>query len=284
MKITITTAQNTRLPFILLKTFFPVAKALAFNIFLVIGMIVAVTITTVFKLQQPGVKTFMLLLAAFGSVMGVINTVLSANGHILTFVFGFLDVLAATVVLLDNGIMGNFALHAFYFLPMQFIGFWQWRKRGAKVGSEGEEGAKVKARRLSGKQWAWLVGGILAGIAVLYTILFFVDKAQLDAGKITSFNKSKILLDAVVMTLNIAGQVLLSFAFMEQWYIWILVNISSISLWAVALMGDLGSGNAAVMLIKYIFYLMNSLNGLRIWLNLCKEPDSEKVPTANLDN
>ncbi|MBR3440341.1 MAG: nicotinamide mononucleotide transporter [Bacteroidales bacterium] len=257
---------------------------LAFNIFLVIGMIVAVTITTVFKLQQPGVKTFMLLLAAFGSVMGVINTVLSANGHILTFVFGFLDVLAATVVLLDNGIMGNFALHAFYFLPMQFIGFWQWRKRGAKVGTEGEEGAKVKARRLSGKQWAWLVGGILAGIAVLYTILFFVDKAQLDAGKITSFNKSKILLDAVVMTLNIAGQVLLSFAFMEQWYIWILVNISSISLWAVALMGDLGSGNAAVMLIKYIFYLMNSLNGLRIWLNLCKEPDSEKVPTANLDN
>ena len=106
---------------------------LAFNIFLVTGMIVAVTITTVFKLQQPGVKTFMLLLAAFGSVMGVVNTVLSANGHILTFVFGLLDVLAATVVLLDNGIMGNFALHAFYFLPMQFVGFWQWSKRGAKV-------------------------------------------------------------------------------------------------------------------------------------------------------
>ena len=91
---------------------------LAFNIFLVTGMIVAVTLTTVFKLQQPGVKTFMLLLAAFGSVMGVINTVLSANGHLLTFLFGFLDVLAATVVLYDNGIMGNFALHAFYFLPM----------------------------------------------------------------------------------------------------------------------------------------------------------------------
>ncbi len=87
---------------------------LAFNIFLVTGMIVAVTITTIFKLQQPGVKTFMLLLAAFGSVMGVINTVLSANGHLLTFLFGFLDVLAATVVLYDNGIMGNFALHAFY--------------------------------------------------------------------------------------------------------------------------------------------------------------------------
>ena len=45
--------------------------------------------------------------------------------------------------------------------------------------------------------------------------------------KIDSVDKFKILLDAVVMILNIAGQVLMSLAFMEQWYIWILVNISS---------------------------------------------------------
>ena len=107
---------------------------------------------------------------------------------------------------------------------------------------------------------------------------------SLNAGKIESFNKSKILLDAVVMTLNIAGQVLLSFAFMEQWYLWILVNISSISLWAVALLSGTGSGNASVMLIKYIFYLMNSINGLRIWLNLCKEPAFEGPATSDLDN
>ena len=120
----------------------------------------------------------------------------------------------------------------------------------------------------------WLVGGITVGIAALYGILYTVDAAKLSAGKIDSFNKSKVLLDAVVMTLNIAGQILLSFAFMEQWYIWILVNISSISLWTVALLSGTGSGNAGVMLIKYVFYLMNSLNGLRIWLNLCKEPAS----------
>ena len=257
---------------------------LAFNIFLVTGMIVAVTITTIFKLQQPEVKTFMLLLAAFGSTMGVVNTVLSANGHILTFVFGLLDVLVATVVCYDNGIMGNFALHAFYFLPMQFIGFWQWRKRGAAIGSAHQEDTKVRARRLTGRQWVWLVCGVLVGIAVLYLVLYYVDVAKLDSGKITSVNKPKILLDAVVMALNIAGQVLLSFAFMEQWYIWILVNISSISLWSVALLSGSGSGNAAVMLIKYIFYLMNSLNGLRIWLNLCKQPEAVRPLTTNLDN
>ena len=242
---------------------------LAFNIFLVTGMLVAVTITTIFKLQQPGVRTFMLLLASFGSVMGVVNTVMSANGNILTFVFGFIDVLIGTIVYLDNGIMGNFALHAFYFLPMQFIGFWQWSKRGAKVRS-GEEGVHLKARRLTGRQWAWLAAGISIGIAALYFMLLYVDGAKLAAGKITEVDKPKILLDAVVMILNIAGQVLMSLAFMEQWYIWLLVNISSISLWSVAVINGAGSGNAAVMLIKYVFYLLNSINGLRIWLSLSK--------------
>lgn len=243
---------------------------LAFNIFLVTGMLLAVTVTTIFKLQQPGVRTFMLLLAAFGSVMGVVNTVMSANGNILTFVFGFIDVLIGTIVYLDNGIIGNFALHAFYFLPMQFIGFWQWSKRGAKTRSDESGGSGLKARRLTARQWIWLVAGIFIGVAALYIILLYVDGAKLAAGKIDCVDRPKILLDAVVMVLNIAGQVLMSLAFMEQWYIWILVNVSSISLWSVALMGGSGSGNAAVMLIKYVFYLLNSLNGLRIWLSLSR--------------
>ena len=243
---------------------------LAFNVFLITGMLVALTLTTLFKLQQPGARTFMLVLAAFGAMMGILNTVLSANGHILTFVFGLIDVVLASIVLFDNGIMGNFALHAFYFLPMQFIGFWQWRKRGARMEGTSGVSSGLHARRLSRRQWATLAAGLAAGITALYFILLFVDNTQLAQGRISSVSKPKVLLDATVMGLNIAGQVLLSFAFMEQWYIWILVNISSICLWAVTLMGPGASGNAAVMLVKYVFYLLNSLNGLRIWLNLSR--------------
>lgn len=243
---------------------------LVFNIILVCGMFVAVAVTTAFKLQQPGVKAAMLLLAGFGSLMGVVNTVMSANGNILTFVFGFIDVLVGTLIYLDNGIMGNFALHAFYFLPMQVIGFWQWRRRGAGSRDEDGEVRKVTARRLDGRQWMWLCLSLAAGIAVLSAVLFMVDSAKVDAGRLGSVDTSKVLLDATVMALNIAGQVLLSFAFVEQWYLWILVNISSIVLWAVALAGGTGSGNASVMLVKYVFYLLNSLNGLRIWLRLSR--------------
>ena len=120
---------------------------LAFSIFLVLGMLVAVTITTVFKLRQPDAKTFLLVFAAFGSLMGVINTVLSANGYILTFLFGFIDVVIYAFVCWKNGVVGQFALHAFYFLPMQLVGFLQWRKRGAS------HDRQVRAKRFTKKQW-----------------------------------------------------------------------------------------------------------------------------------
>lgn len=235
---------------------------LAFNIFLVTGMLVAVTVTTLLKLRQPEVRTFMLLLAGFGSLTGVVNTVMSANGNILTFVFGFVDVLIGSIVYFDNGIPGNFALHAFYFLPMQFIGFWQWRKRGARLGSGAGGSRKVTPRRLTGRQGLYVAGGVLAGTAVAYLILLNMGGGTPD--------KPKILLDAIVTVLNITGQILMSLAFMEQWYIWNLVNVSSICLWAVTIAGSSASGYAVVMLLKYVFYLLNSLNGLRIWLSLSR--------------
>ena len=100
-----------------------------FNAFILVGMLLAVVVTNVYKFQQPGARHFMLLLASVGALTGVINTVLSANGNILTFLFGLIDVTIASYVAFDSSIRpggdpvwGNFALHAFYFLPMQFVG------------------------------------------------------------------------------------------------------------------------------------------------------------------
>jgi nicotinamide mononucleotide transporter len=137
--------------------------------------------------------------------------------------------------------------------------------------AEGGESAKVRARRLTKREWLYVIIGLLIGMVVVYFILLLIDQMKLEAGKIDTLNRPKILLDAVVMMLNIAGQVLLSLAFMEQWYIWNLVNVASISLWLVTLMGSGASGYAVVMLIKYVFYLLNSINGLRIWLGLSRE-------------
>ena len=225
-------------------------------------MVVVIAITTVFKLQQPDARVLMLLIAALGSVMGVASTVLSANGIIWTFIFGILDVTFCCIVAADNQIWGNFALHLFYFLPMQFVGIWQWRKRGAK-GSKSE----VKARRFTGKQWLIMVASVLAGLATVYFILVQIKLRTVGA----DFDRSQVFFDAAVTTFNIAGQILMSLAFYEQWYLWILVNVFSIFLWGSTMMSSAASSYTVVMFIKYCFYLVNSVNGLRIWYKLSKQ-------------
>ena len=225
-------------------------------------MVVVIAITTAFKLQDPQARTTMLLIAAFGSVMGVASTVLSANGLLWTFLFGVLDVTLGTIVAADNGLWGNFALHLFFFLPMQFVGLWQWRKRGAS----GEK--EVRARRLSPRQ-RWLVAGcVVAGLVLSYAVLLWIKMRTVAPDQV---NRPQIFFDAAVFTFNIAGQILMSLAYMEQWVVWNLVNVSSICLWGSTMVSSEASSYTVVMFIKYCFYLLNSINGLRIWIHLSQE-------------
>lgn len=249
-----------------------------FNLFILVGMTAAVVVVNVFKLQEPDVKVVKQLVVALGAIMGVVNTVLSANGNIWTFFFGILDVCICSYTNLDSGNIGQFLQHVLYFLPMQFVGFWQWRKRGASLKSEGGETRKVKARRLDSKQWAIAFASFVIGTAVAYAILYWVDLSQFNAGRISEIDKSKILLDAAVVVLNIIGQILMSLAFADQWYVWNLVNVFSILLWLNRLVSPEATSYTMVMVIKYSFYLLNSVNGLRIWLRLSRRNGEESVP------
>lgn len=234
-----------------------------FSIILMTLMVVAIAITTGIKLGQPSARTFFIIVAAIGSVMGVASSVMSANGYIWTFIFGLMDIACCLIVDADNGVWGDFSLHLLYLLPMQFVGIWQWRKRGAK-GTTSE----VKARRLNGKQILYVVLGTAAVLAAVYFILLQVKLHTVDPSQI---NRVQVASDAARTTFNIAGQILMALAFYEQWYFWIFVNIASIFLWGSTMAMSEASSYTVVMFVKYCFYLINSLNGLRIWYNLSRK-------------
>ena len=230
-----------------------------FNTFILVGMAVVTVVVTAIKFRDADSGRAMLVISAFGSLMGVLCTVCAANGRILTFLFGLIDVSIYGVMCLIGTRYGNAALHLLYFLPMQFVGYFQWRKRGA------EEERKVQARRLDGKQWLLYGSIFLAGLVAAYFILAALDKTE-AAGVV----KWLVVMDAFSMMCNILGQYLLSTAYMEQWYFWIGVNVSTILMWALTLRHDPGSAFASIYIVKYSFYLLNSLNGLRIWYNLSR--------------
>jgi nicotinamide mononucleotide transporter len=240
-----------------------------FNAFILIGMAVAIVLTTILKFNASESGRIGLLIAAFGSLMGILSVVCSANGRIYTFLFGLLDVAIYAVMCFvtwhkGGAGLGNAIINGLYFVPMQFVGFAQWKKRGAEAHTQ------VKARRLNGKQWILFSALFLVGTIVVYLILCSVDKEA--AGR---FLRVAVLMDAVSMVCNILGQYLLSTAYMEQWIFWIMVNIASVIMWSVALRNS-SDQYSVIYVVKYAFYLLNSLNGLRIWINLSKRHEDCK--------
>ncbi len=143
---------------------------------------------------------------------------------------------------------------------MQFIGYYQWRRRGAALSkaeaqSDQDKALAVKARRMNWSQRSLLALACIVLIAAATIIL-------------TKVNDPQPLKDGTTTVLSIIAQALLSLAFMEQWVLWIIVNVVSVIMWVILVLR--GEPHAAVMVIMWAFYLLNSINGLRVWLNLSK--------------
>lgn len=233
-----------------------------YSSFILIGMAAVLLITTTLKFDDcSSVKDKVLLVvSSFGALCGILCTVTGANGKLITFLFGLLDVTIYSVMCLIGHNYGTAALHIVYLIPMQFVGISQWKKRGAGAGRE------VKPRRLSARQWAIASGAFLAASFIAYLILLQFNESS--AGK---FLVAAVLSDAIVMVCNIIGQFLMATAYAEQWFFWIGVNISSIVMWSFAFSRPETADIALIYVVKYCFYLLNSLNGLRNWMLRSRE-------------
>ena len=237
-----------------------------FSAFVLIGMAVVTITATAFKFGPADPQARMLLvISALGSLMGVAASVTSANGLAVNFIFGLFNVTIYASICLYNWYnggsgLGHALLHFLYMTPMQIVGLVQWKKRG-----HNEQGS-VHARRLKpGQRW------MLAGLYLLASVVAYFIIARFDRSAAGTFIKVAVVLDVLPLVCNIIGQLLMSTAYMEQWFFWIGVNVFSIIMWSNALSQDPGSSYATIYIIKYSFYLLNSLNGIRNWLILSKK-------------
>ena len=226
----------------------------AYDWFLIIGVVAS---NIVYSLLSGDVD----FVGSVAAIAGVLCVVLVAKGSIWNYLFGLVNVSMYAYISYKASLYGDAGLNALYYLPMQFIGWWQWRKRGAAMSESeaGGNGVQVKARRFTWRQRAFLAAGcILAVVAGGFVLQHFGDPQPFK--------------DSTTTVLSIVAQALMALAFMEQWVLWIITNIVSVVMWVVCVMR--GEAHAAVMVIMWSFYLMNSINGLRVWMRLSR-PDED---------
>ena len=198
------------------------------------------------------------IVGSIAGIAGVLCVVLVAKGNIWNYLFGIVNVSMYAYISFKASLYGDAALNALYYVPMQFIGWCQWRKRGAAMteAKSGGRGVQVKARCFTDHQRILLaLGSAIAVVVCGYVLKYFGDPQPFK--------------DSATTVLSVIAQALMALAFMEQWVLWIITNIISVAMWSICVAR--GEAHAAVMVIMWVFYLLNSLNGFRVWLKLSRE-------------
>lgn len=214
-----------------------------FDWILILGIITANLIHSVLEQSID-------VVGSLAGVTGVICVVLVASGNILNYIFGVVNVSLYAFISYKAGLYGDAALNALYYFPMQFIGWYSWIKR-----REEAESVTVVARRMVTRERVYLALTSILLTALVAWILYL-------------FNDPQPVKDSATSVLSVIAMFLMVRRFMEQWTLWVAVNIISIVMWSIALIK--GESHSALMVIMWVFYLANSINGWVTWVRLSK--------------
>ncbi|MBL8288427.1 MAG: nicotinamide mononucleotide transporter [Rubrivivax sp.] len=160
----------------------------------------------------------------------------------------------------DSRLYGEAALQ-FVFVAASLWGWWQWLR------GRGDNGAALAVHRLSRRGLAWTAGGI----AVAWPLAGLVLRRATDS--------DVPFLDALATTGSVAGQVLLGRKVLENWHVWLAVNVFSVGLFA--------SKALWLTSLLYALFALLSVAGWLAWLRRMRlaeagaaEADSAGAATA----
>ena len=195
-------------------------------------------------------------LSFIGGTFSILCVIFGAKGHMLNFVFGLLGSLILGYIMFRSGIYAMAAFYILYNVPMQFIGWHKWHSIRLRP-----ESKVVQTRWMNWPQRIFMVCATAALILLFrYILSRFTDDAQ-------------PLSDAAAVSVAIVTQFVLVFAFIEQWFLWIVMDIVMGIVWIISWRS--GVPHAAIQFVLEMFYLINATRGIFLWMKLEKSNGNE---------
>ena len=204
------------------------------KIFFPLFIILAVSVS-IYKNDSP--------IALLSALCGISYTILAGKGKIFCFFTGLIGSFCYVYLAIKSGLYGNAFLYGFYYIPMQIIGIFNWKKHLKK------ESFEIVKTSLSKSQKMFYIF-----IPFISSFVLFLLLRQL--GGTTPF------MDAFTVVLSIAGQLLTVRRCIEQWYFWFFVNLFSVIMWINAV---LNGSKAYAVILMWIIYLILSVYFFFIW-------------------
>jgi len=207
-----------------------------------------------------------------GTVLGMLNVILVAKCEVwLNITTAVLVEIAMGLCYLHWNMLGNAILNLFIFLPSN-IAFVYWVKK--------QKDNTVPVRKL-GIKWEMILAAIILAITAVGG--FWLSTINADTPIIGEFmnaqfyggNNPAPYLDAFSFIANITALVLMYCLFIEQWYLWVVVDIITLAMWIITAVKD-PSLIAYNYVVMYVLWLLNAIYGIRCWKKSIKsDTDNE---------
>ena len=151
-------------------------------------------------------------IAVVSAICGIMYTTIAGKGKISCYFFGLAGSWCYVWLSFSNALWGNMLLYLCYYIPMQVLGIFRWKKH---LHNDTNEIIKIQ---LSIKQRLILfLIGLLGSILTSIILYFCHDKSPVADG-ITTF-------------LSILGMYITVRRAIEQWIVWFIVNGISVLMW-----------------------------------------------------
>ena len=176
------------------------------------------------------------------AALGVVNIVLLVRRSVWNFPFGMAMVALYVVVFREARLYGEAGLQVFFFAA-QGWGWWLWVRAG---GEDDQATGRVPVRWLDPLSRAvWVVATAALSLNLGWVMHRFTDAAMPYA-------------DSAITGASIAAQILLGLRRVENWALWILIDVAAIGVYlAKGLYPTAG---------LYLLFLGLSVLGLREWI------------------
>lgn len=187
------------------------------------------------------------------AVTGVLCVICTGKGSLWAYVWGLINCVLYGWISLESKFYWEVALNWIYYTPLQFYGFYCWKKY---MNQETNEVSKIK---MSNKNFAIMVLGTLLGTFVLGYI------SKMLGGNLP-------FVDALSTTVSIVAMIVSINRYTEQWILWLVVNTVTIGLWSYNFF--ITGGEDIATLVMWIIYWLNALISYIKWR---KESNTKEV-------
>ena len=180
---------------------------------------------------------------------GVACVVCTGKGKLSAYPLGAINVLLYAIISWKAKYYGEVMLNLIYYFPMEFYGLYVWKKH---MNAETHE---VEKRFMSWKKRIWMAVAVVVGTLGYGFILKIL-------------NGNLPFVDALSTVVSVVAMIISIGMYVEQWVLWIVVDVVTVFMWGVAFAG--GNDSIATLLM-WIVYLGNAIIMYFKWAKEAKQ-------------